>query len=103
MIEPDKKLYPYYGLTEWYVDYTLILISDRFKKGTAAYEFIFDHEVYHTNQTADEYHMAVIWSEVRANWYAMKRHPFGFIRVLFMTLTDKTRLKLYIDKIKNAR
>lgn len=103
MIEPGVKLYPNYGYTEWYREYTLILISDRFKKGTAAYEFIFDHEMHHAKQTADEYHKNVIWAEILANWYALKLHPFGFIKVLWMTLTDKTRRKLYVDMLKDTR
>jgi len=61
--------------------------------------FVKIHEAYHLN---DKKYGAWWKREIRANWHAAKKHPWGFIRTVFASLFSKERLKLYADRIKKG-
>lgn len=99
LIREMKELTPYFGVYVTFPDKLdlppEIWISDRLKG--SAWSCVFDHELYHSADNSTN----IFWREVKANWYGLRKHPIGFCRVLWMSLSV-SRLKLYYRRIRGG-
>lgn len=64
-------------------------------------KFVATHELYHLEK--DHKAKWWVWREIRANAYALVRHPLGGVLCFFMTLFDWERWSFYICKFKERR
>ena len=85
-----ESIYPAFGLAEPQTNRVYI----RKDLPTPVQEFVKDHELYHLKDKANFW----LWRELKANFIAALKHPWGFIVCCVMSLAPY-RLKLYWDRI----
>lgn len=88
-IVPAGKLYPFLGYAN---PDGLIEVADCLDNEEQ--QFVVEHEKYHLSDTAEWW----VWREIRANVVAAYRYPFGFIKVLWRTLRDYRRVRMYLGQ-----
>jgi hypothetical protein len=87
-----EVLYPKFG------DYGKGEIRVRADLPKCVREFVSEHEVYHSADTAKFW----LWREIKANAFAAIKHPIGLIATAFMSLSPG-RLKYYVSRFKNGK
>ena len=61
-------------------------------------QFVTYHELYHLHDQSTWW----VWREIKANCYAARKAPLGFIGCVLMSLTPK-RIGYYIQRIKTGK
>jgi hypothetical protein len=87
-----EEIYPAFG----YADSDLNLIRIRADLPLSVKNFILKHETYHLTDGAEWW----VWREIKANLYGARKHPIGFIRCAFLSLSPD-RLKYYVKRFKD--
>jgi len=93
-IVPHKKLWPYLGYCH---KNGTIEISDALDSDEQ--NFVLDHELYHLDDKTKWW----VWREVRANVYAARREPMGFLKVVWRTINDYKRIIRYLREKGQGR
>ena len=108
-VSPEEMLalhsWPYFGYTfmQDYLDRNGIvqrkasthLLSTLPPRARAS---VLAHETYHAR---DEYFFvsSVLWREAKANWAGFTAEPRGFLQAIWLSVTDKERLRLYWERV----
>lgn len=90
---PKKELYPSFARAN--LSKKIIYIREDMVN-TTTYKFLLCHEKYHLKDMPKNR----LWGEVKANIYAGIRHPIGFLIILFKSIFNLDRLKLYLKLFK---
>ena len=60
---------------------------------------VMEHEKYHLRDKSKN----VLWRELKANFYALRKHPVGQLQVLFRSVFDLNRWKMYWKRFRNEK
>ena len=63
------------------------------------HKFVLTHEKYHVDDGAKWW----VWREIKANAYAAVRHPIGFLRIVWMSVSSFDRWVMYFKRIKDNK
>jgi hypothetical protein len=88
-------LFPYYG----YANPGLNTVWVRGDLPLSVHHFVLAHELYHLTDPEKN----VLWREIKANMAALRQHPLGGLRCLWMTITDMDRWKLYLKRFREKK
>ena len=63
-------------------------------------EFVEEHELYHLKDPIKDYWA---WRELRANLVPGFKDPIGLILTIYKTISDRERIKFYLNRIKKGQ
>jgi len=86
-----SKLYPAFGEAE--PEKNIVLIRN--DPPIIVKRSVEEHEKYHLKDKSGN----GFWREIKANAYALKKHPLGFIITVLMSL-QPYRIRFYINRIR---
>jgi hypothetical protein len=84
-----KRLYPKFGWAD--MKNQIAYVREDLPKSVKL--FVLEHEQYHLTDKAKWW----VWQEIRANFYAAKKQPIGFLYCCLLSLSWG-RLKFYIKR-----
>jgi hypothetical protein len=93
----SRKDMPQPGALGWFDGKDSIYIVDTLPED--AQLAVYWHEVYHWSDKSTN----VLWREIKANWYALRKWPRGWLTVLWLTLTSLERMRYYWGRLRTGK